>query len=189
MPIPATFPDVGPLVVAAAAGDERAWTTLVARFEPLVRGIARGYRLDERDAQDVAQTVWFRLWQSLGTIREPRAVPGWIATTTRHECGRVVRGLRRLVPLGDAAADTPADHPDPDDVLVRADVAAAVREGLAELSPVQRALLELLAAEPELSYREVGGKLGMPIGSIGPTRARGLARLGGTAAVLGLAAG
>jgi RNA polymerase sigma factor (sigma-70 family) len=182
-------PDVGPLVAAATAGDERAWSDLIHRFEPVVLGVARGYRIDERDAQDVAQVVWLRLWENLAAIREPRAVPGWIVTTARHECARVIRGLRRLVPLGDAAAETPADHPDPEDGLLRAEIAAAIRRGLAELTPVQRSLLELLAAEPDLSYREIGGRLHMPVGSIGPTRARGLARLGGTQSVLGLAAG
>jgi RNA polymerase sigma factor (sigma-70 family) len=179
--------DVGPLVAAAAAGDQRAWSSLVRRFEPVVRGVAHGYRLDERDVQDVAQVVWLRLWENVGSIREPRAVPGWIVTTTRHECARVLRGLRRLVPVGDAAADAPAEAADPDDGLLRAETAAAVRRGLAELSPTQRRLLELLASEPDLSYREIGGLLNMPVGSIGPTRARGLARLGTSRAVLELA--
>jgi DNA-directed RNA polymerase specialized sigma24 family protein len=92
-----------------------------------------------------------------------------------------------LVPVGDAAADAPAEAADPDDGLLRAETAAAVRRGLAELSPTQRRLLELLASEPDLSYREIGGLLNMPVGSIGPTRARGLARLGTSRAVLELA--
>lgn len=177
-------PDVGAVVVAAAAGDEGAWRALVERFGPVVHRVARGFRLDERDTQDVAQTVWLRLWENLASIREPRALPGWIATTTRHECLRALRGRVRVVPLDESGAEPPTDHPAPDDALLRAEAAEAVRHGLAELPPVQRDLLALLAAEPDLTYRQIGRRLGMPVGSIGPTRARGLARLGATTAVL-----
>lgn len=181
---PAPDPDVRSVVIAAAAGDESAWRALVERFGPVVHRVARGFRLDDRDTQDVAQTVWLRLWENLTSIREPRALPGWIATTARHECLRALRGHVRIVPLDRSGTEAPADHPDPDDALLRAEAAEAVRHGLAELPPVQRDLLALLAAEPDLSYRQVGRRLGMPIGSIGPTRARGLARLGATTAVL-----
>ncbi|WP_433502077.1 RNA polymerase sigma factor [Pseudonocardia halophobica] len=179
-----TAPDVGSVVIAAAAGDEGAWRALVERFGPIVRRVARGFRLDERDTQDVAQTVWLRLWENLASIREPRALPGWIATTARHECLRALRGRVRVVPLDESGPEPPTDHPDPDDALLRAEAAEAVRHGLAELPPVQRDLLALLAAEPDLTYRQIGRRLGMPVGSIGPTRARGLARLGATSAVV-----
>jgi len=172
------------VVIAAAAGDEGAWRVLVERFGPVVHRVARGFRLDERDTQDVAQTVWLRLWENLASIREPWALPGWIATTTRHECLRALRGRVRVVPLDESGAEPATDHPDPDAALLRAEAAEAVRHGLAELPPVQRDLLALLAAEPDLTYRQIGRRLGMPVGSIGPTRARGLARLGATTAVL-----
>jgi RNA polymerase sigma factor (sigma-70 family) len=176
--------DVGALMAAAADGDETAWRTLVGRFGPVVTRVARGFRLDDRDIQDIAQSVWLRLWENLASIREPRALPGWLATTARHECLHALRGRVRIVPLDDSGTEGPVDHPDPDDGLLRAEAAEAVRRGLAELPPVQRDLLALLAAEPDLTYRQIGSRLGMPVGSIGPTRARGLARLGATRAVL-----
>jgi RNA polymerase sigma factor (sigma-70 family) len=176
--------DVGALVAAAADGDETAWRTLVDRFGPVVTRVAHGFRLDDRDTQDIAQSVWLRLWENLASIREPRALPGWLATTARHECLRALRGRVRIVPLDDSRTEGPVDHPGPDDGLLRAEAAEAVRRGLAELPVVQRELLALLAAEPDLTYRQIGRRLGMPVGSIGPTRARGLARLGATRAVL-----
>jgi len=177
--------DMAALLEAARRGEEAAWNALVSRFTPLVRATARGYRLSERDAEDVAQVVWLRLLENFGRLREPRALPGWIATTARRESIRVARGHARtpLVEEPDDATQALGDHPDVDTGLLHAEAVQAVRSGLAELSPAQRDLLLLLAADPPLSYRQISAMLDMPVGSIGPTRARCLARLGATAAV------
>src|SRR3954453_8337807 len=86
--------DMSELVAAAAAGDESAWHRIVDTYLPLVRHITRRYRLSDREAEDVSQTTWLRLVEKIDSIREPRALPGWIATTTRNESLRVLRARR-----------------------------------------------------------------------------------------------
>ncbi len=179
-------PDLAALVEAARRGEPCAWRGLVQRFTPLVRGIAGRYRLGEHDAEDVAQVIWLRLVEHLHRLREPLALPGWIATTAHHESLRLARGRARTLPvdpLDDSAQAFLGQDPDVDADLLQAEQVEAVREGLADLPTAQRDLLLLLAADPPLSYREISARLGMPIGSIGPTRARTLARLEATPAV------
>ncbi|MBM7807645.1 RNA polymerase sigma factor (sigma-70 family) [Geodermatophilus bullaregiensis] len=179
-------PDLATLVDAARRGEPAAWQGLVQRFAPLVRTITGRYRLSEHDAEDVGQVTWLRLVEHLSRLREPLALPGWIATTARHESLRLARAHGRTLPvdpLDGSAPEFTGTDPEVDADLLHAEEVEAVREGLAALPPAQRDLLLLLAADPPLSYREISTRLGMPIGSIGPTRARTLARLGATPAV------
>lgn len=168
------------LVKAARAGDDLAWRRLYARYTPALRGIARSYRLSPSDAEDVVQTAWLRLVDNIGRVRDPAAVGGWLAVTTRRECLRMLHGTTRECPsddpaLGDVAdGDGPAD---PQRVLLESERRAILRRALALLPERQRELMTLLAADPSIDYRAVGARLAMPVGSIGPTRARGLARL------------
>jgi RNA polymerase sigma factor (sigma-70 family) len=178
--------DVGDLVDRARRGDQTAWDGLVRRYLPLVVAITRTYRLRDKDAEDVAQIVWLRLVEHLGRIREPLALPKWIITTARHESHRIARTLGRTVPV-DTLLD---ERPDPrreqagiEDGLLRAEAHQALRDGLAELPPAHRELLLLLAADPPLSYREISRILDIPVGSIGPLRARYLQRLRSTPAL------
>src|SRR5262245_6226737 len=83
------------LVTRARNGDRRAWDALVDRYAPLVWSICRRHRLAAADAQDAAQTVWLNLVQHLDSLRDPTALPGWLATATRRECGRILRAARR----------------------------------------------------------------------------------------------
>src|SRR6516165_6686766 len=78
------------LVTRARGGDKRAWDALIERYAPLIRSICRKYRLGRDDAEDVGQNVWMRLVAQLDKIRNPAALAGWLATTTRRECGRLV---------------------------------------------------------------------------------------------------
>lgn len=177
--------DVAALVRASAAGDQDAWDALVERFAHLVVAVTRRYRLSRDDAQDVSQTVWLRLVEHLDSLREPAALPGWIMTTARHECLRTLRVGGRTIPV-DPQESRQLERSAPDDVdveLLEAERHQALRDGLAELSPPQRALLELLATDPPLSYAEVAQRLDIPVGSIGPTRARALEKLRATTAV------
>jgi RNA polymerase sigma factor (sigma-70 family) len=179
--------DVNELFAGARCGDRRAWNALVERFLPMIRTTARSYRLNERDAEDVGQTVCMRLVESLDRIREPQALPKWIMTTTRHESLRVATSRRRMVPvdpLSNALDDigSAAQIIDDHDLLL-AEQSRALRAGLAELPAAQRDLLLLLCDDQALSYREIGRRLAMPVGSIGPTRARGLARLRSSQAI------
>jgi RNA polymerase sigma factor (sigma-70 family) len=177
--------DVGALVAAAARGEQQAWNALVDRYLPLVRSVLRAYRLAEGDAEDVSQTVWLRLVEHLDGIREPRALPKWLMTTTKHEALRLIRSGARELPV-DPQTD-PAigatDHVDVAADLLRAERHQALRDGLAELPASDRQLLLLLAADPPVGYREISRITGMPVGSIGPTRSRCLARLRATAAM------
>lgn len=173
------------LVSAANEGDQHAWDAIVERFLPLVGAIARQHRLSEADGDDVSQTVWLRLVEHLGSLREPAALPGWIRTTTRHECLRVlaVRGRTRPAdPQEDRVLDGVVDDVAGDD-LVAVERRQALREALAELPAARRDLLLLLLADPPVAYAEISERLGIPIGSIGPTRARALDQLRKTRAL------
>ena len=166
------------LVTGAARGDQRAWEALVGEFSGMVWAIARAHRLGEADAADVAQTTWLRLFEHLDRISDPARVGGWLATTARRECLRTLRGAQRQVPFGDEAPygepliDTPAY-----DALIRAERDDLLRRCLGRLRSSDQALLRLLTAEPRPAYDEISAALDMPIGSIGPTRARALERL------------
>jgi RNA polymerase sigma factor (sigma-70 family) len=168
---------VGPLVAGAAAGDQAAWDALVERYSPLVWSVTRGVGLGRADAADVFQTTWLRLVEHLGRVREPERLAGWLAVTARHEAYRTLRRAGRALPTDDEHAfDAVVDDP-PDRALL---VAERDREVWAafRLVPARcQALLRLLVTEPPVSYQEIGDLLDMPIGSIGPTRARCLDKL------------
>jgi len=146
----------------------------------MVWGNARSYRLSEQDAEDVSQTTWLQLATHLRSIEEPAAAGGWLATTARRESARLASRRAREVltePEEPAAAysDGPVEHGE--DVVLRAERRRAVRRAFAELPESCQRLLALLMKDPAPSYEEVSALLGMPRGSIGPTRARCLSRL------------
>lgn len=173
------------LVAAASAGDERAWDELVRRYTPLVLSVIRSYGMSRADAADVNQTVWLRLVEHLNRLREPNALSGWLATTARRECYRLLRAGRRTQPFdpyddsfgGQLDASLLVDTASPDEQLLRAERYQALREGFAQLSPRCQQLLSLLVGDPPASYRQIGERMEMPIGSIGPTQARCLQKL------------
>ena len=183
------FPsDLPELVAAAVSGNRAAWNRLVERFAPLITSVIRRFRLTESDADDVRQNTWLRLVEHLEGIREPRALPGWIVTTTRNEALRVLSARRRVEPV-DPQVDDRLDPINDEDLatnLLLTERRQAVRAGLAELRSEHRELL-LLVSDPEISYRQISRRLGMPIGSIGPTRARCLQKLKDTTTMRALA--
>ena len=137
------------------------------RARPVLRGPRRGNAPGLPDDQ-------------LDKIRAPAALPGWLATTTRRECGRIARAARRPCDAGYALAagtipDDRAQGADQD--LLAAERHAALREAFGQLSPACQQLLALLIEDPALSYVEIGARLGIPVGSIGPTRRRCLDKL------------
>jgi RNA polymerase sigma factor (sigma-70 family) len=173
-------PGVTDLVRAATDGDAAAWDALVARYTPLVLSIVRGYRLQESDVRDIFQTVWLRLVEHLRNLREPRALPGWLITTSRNESLRTLKLQARMRPVpvvfeSDAALS--AEDRSIEDDLLRVERREAVLEAFAELGDRDRELLRLLAADPPVPYVEISQQLHMSIGSIGPTRARILTKL------------
>jgi RNA polymerase sigma factor (sigma-70 family) len=188
--------DDSDLVQSARSGDDVAWTQLVERFQPLVTKIARRHRLDAADADDVRQLVWTRLVEHIDDLRDPRALAGWISTTASRACLEVIRQRKRSVsvdPTEPAAFDknepavgwrlSPSREPEVDDRLVRIERRRALRESLAALTDRQQQLLLLLVADPPVPYGQISQQMGMPVGSIGPTRARLLKRLGECVAI------
>jgi RNA polymerase sigma factor (sigma-70 family) len=178
--------EAGRLARAAADGDEGAWTALVEGFSGLVWSIARGYRLAAADAADVFQTVWLRLAEHLGRIDDPERVGAWLATTARHEALRITRSSAKLVPAGDLMlldiGHTDEDTPEQavlawEQARLDSERATKLWTAFAELTDRCQQLLRVLIASPPPSYTEVAGALDMPVGSIGPTRARCLDQL------------
>jgi len=166
------------LVASARDGDAQAWGALVERYAPLIWSICRKYRLDRADAD--GQSVWLHLVNQLGKIREPAALAGWLATTTRRECGRLVRTARRphtvvyaLDPenMADAHSDVAEQE------VLAAERHAALREAYSHLPTECQRLVAMLTADPPVPYAEISATLAMPVGSIGPTRSRCLDRM------------
>jgi RNA polymerase sigma factor (sigma-70 family) len=169
------------LVTRAGAGDEGAWNEIVERYIPLVWKICVRYQLSAADIEDVGGTVWLGLFEQLGKLREPAALPGWLATTTQRECLRVLKESRRYELFGgdpgDGVVAAEAGKAMIEEEILRAERNAKLRAALAELAEDDRRLLTLLLSDPPLPYARISEILGMPQGSIGPTRARCLARL------------
>ncbi len=168
------------LVTRAAKGDKHAWDALVERFVPLIWSICRGYRLGDADAEDVGQNVWLHLVDQLDKIRDPAALPGWLATVTRRECLRVLgatQGPRaaRYVTGAESIADEQSGMAEHE--LLAAERHAALREAFAALPPYGQRLIALLLEDPPVPYAEISARLGIPVGSIGPTRRRCLDKL------------
>lgn len=162
------------LVQRCLAGDQRAWSALIDTYAGVVYAVARAHRLDEATADDVAQTVFARLARSLPTLEEPQALAGWLATTARRECWRLLRIDQRD---RKAVRHAPTEA-ELDDAMRSIESAARVREALVELGGRCQELLTalFLSASPP-DYEAISRSLGLPVGSIGPTRARCLAKL------------
>jgi RNA polymerase sigma factor (sigma-70 family) len=172
------------LVTRAQTGDQQAWDLLVERYAPLVWSICRRYRLGGPGAEDVSQNVWLRLVDQLDRIRDPAALPGWLATTTSRECAKALRAAR-----GPHAAGQPLEAENIPDAkaataeqeleqkLLLAERHAALREAFADLLPDCQRLLALLIEDPPVPYDKISAALGIPVGSIGPNRGRCLDKL------------
>jgi RNA polymerase sigma factor (sigma-70 family) len=167
----------GRLVRAAVAGDERAWDALYRRFTPAVRGVARGYRLSPADVDDVVQNTWLAAATRIDRLREPEAIGAWLITTARREALQTLqRGGRELaseeVEAVAASGAAPAESP-----LLDGERRDALHAAVKRLPRGQRAVLGELLRTPGASYAEVARRLRRPLGSIGPTRDRGITRL------------
>jgi RNA polymerase sigma factor (sigma-70 family) len=165
------------LVSDAASGDRDAWNALVREFGGMIWAVARAHRLNDADARDVSQATWLRLFEHLGKIREPARVGAWLATTARRECLRVLRGSERRVLYGDEAPEHESRDTAPDDAVLLSERDVALWRSFRRLRESDQSLLRLLIADPAPGYEEIAAALDMPIGSIGPTRARALERL------------
>jgi RNA polymerase sigma factor (sigma-70 family) len=169
------------LVAALVEGDPVAWEKVVHDYDGLLRAIARAHGLRPIEVTEVAQTTWLRLVEHLGSLRAPEALGAWLATTARREAGRVRQlAMRQLLVADEASLDArgPANPPVDAPILVW-ERDATVRRAMEALPRRCRELLSLLMDDPQPSYAAVSAKLRMPVGSIGPTRARCLACLRG----------
>lgn len=164
---------IGELVGAAGAGDNEAWREILRRYNGLVTHVARSYRLSPADQADVVQNTWVRLFEHITTLRQPERLGAWLATTTRREVLRVVRRIRAHVPMtGREDHELNLVGPEPELAILEAEQRHELLTAMDLLPPQHGALLRLLVADPPLSYQDISGLLGIPIGSIGPTRAR-----------------
>jgi RNA polymerase sigma factor (sigma-70 family) len=171
------FDHTARLVARSVSGDASAWDELVDRFSPLVWGIARAHRLSDSDAEDAFQATWLLLLENIHRLTQPERLAGWLATVARREALHTAQRNIRTLPVdeGHFALSTEDDESLATVLTLERD--AAVRRALATLPARDQTLLTLLVAEPSHSYEQIAQALGIPIGSIGPTRARCLERL------------
>lgn len=166
------------LFAGVREGDQASWNALVDEFSPLLWGIARGHRLDTATAGDVVQTTWLKLVENLDRIREPAALPGWLATTARRECLRLLRREDRTRPTDTEDLIVLEADDDPVDTHVLTEERDRhLWAAFERLGDRCRRLLRVLMADPPPAYEHVSEALDMPVGSIGPTRGRCLDKL------------
>ena len=174
-----TFSATASLLARAAQGDQRAWDDLVGQHSSLLHAVARSFRLDGADAADVVQTTWLRLLEHLDRIEDPARLVGWLVTTARRESLRVLRRAGRERPaVEDSVLDLPDDADPVDTRLLVDERDQALWSAYRQLPERCRRLLRIAVYEPR-AYDEISAVLGMPVGSIGPTRRRCLAQLRG----------
>lgn len=172
------------LLECAAHGRESAWREIVDRFSSLIYSICHRHGINGDDIDDVTSEVWLKLLTNATTIRDPNALPGWLQTTARNECLGLLRTKTRQIPAADVVAEP--THPDFDANLLDEERRRAAQEAIAHLPARDRALLSLLFSDPPVPYKEISSTLGIPVGAIGPTRARCLNRARRTPAIAAL---
>jgi RNA polymerase sigma factor (sigma-70 family) len=171
------------LLTACQRGEQSAWNALVERYLALIYSIPLKYGLSAQDAADISQSVCVTLLEKMSSIRDPHGLPAWIITTTTRQCWAVMRLHQREVTrsaIQDALAIEPPDpDPLPDEELLTLERQYLVRTAVAQLPPNCRRLLEALFSDTprSASYRELAETLGVPLNSLGPTRARCLNKL------------
>lgn len=170
--------EIAKVVDAAARGDEAAWAELVRRFARLVLSTARSFRLSPEEMEDVSQTTWLLLALNIRTLRDPEAISGWLVTTARRESLRLLRYRHREQAVDNEDLDVrDRNSPDVDEEVLREELRGQVRRAFGLLSEQCQRLLRMLMDDPPKSYHEIHAELGMPLGSIGPIRARCLEKL------------
>lgn len=172
------------LIAACRTSDEKAWDTLVERYERLVYTVPARYGLTSSEIDDVFQSVWLSLLKNLNKLREPDRVSAWLVTTARRECWERRRGAdyERSVAsdLDTLLTDRAGDELPPEDVVVTFRQYETLRGAMETLGDRCRKLLWMLYYDSKVpSYSDVAEQLEIPIGSIGPMRARCLKKLRG----------
>jgi RNA polymerase sigma factor (sigma-70 family) len=163
---------------AYRAGDEAKVGELVTLVTPILWHTARAQRLDRELAEDVVQSVWLALVRGAASISDPQAILQWLIVSTRREAWRVVKRADRDDPrdIEDHEMVSPADD-QPEEQVLRSDADSRLWLHVAQLSERCQSLLRVVAFADRPDYASVAEALGMPVGSIGPTRGRCLAKL------------
>jgi RNA polymerase sigma factor (sigma-70 family) len=175
-PLLARETELGRSVRAAQQGSDPAWERLVRELTPTLRRIASSRGVRGADLDDVVQTTWLDAYRGLGGLRQPNAIMGWLATTTRRNASTTRQSAARELP---SEAPEPNGHHEDEtlEAVEREQRAHALRAAVRRLPAHQCELLEALLDHPLASYQELAAALEVPIGSIGPTRGRSLERL------------
>lgn len=162
-------------------GDARSWNTLVERFQGLVYSIPRRMGLSDDDSSDVFQATFTALFKHVDRIESASTIPKWLSTTASRESFRLIRQRRNqsVIDIEDQTLEDvlKAEDVAVDEQVLKAEMAELISAGLSSISPKCQELLQLLYRADEVSYQDISDQLGMPIGSIGPTRARCLEKL------------
>jgi RNA polymerase sigma factor (sigma-70 family) len=171
---------VAELFLEVRAGHRDRMDELVATLTPVLWQVARAQGLDRASSQDVVQMTWLHFLKDIERIRTPAAVVGWLVTTTKREAWRMRRAELKVEPVdGYEQADESAT---PEETVVLDDEHRRLWTAVGTLSRRCQELLRVVAFVPRPSYAELAGRLGMPVGGIGPTRGRCLAQLRATLA-------
>jgi RNA polymerase sigma factor (sigma-70 family) len=167
------------LVQKAREADPDAWKELVSRFGGMIAATGRRYRLTAADVAELQQTTWLRLVENLHRIEQPERVGGWLATTARRESLQLLKRASKYGPAGDQMIENMADRhlPEPDARPIAEERGTVLNVAWERLQPRCQRLLSLLISDDPQSYKDVSKLLEMPVGSIGPTRARCLEHL------------
>ena len=189
VPVAATL-SVIDLLLRADDGDPTAWEEIIRRYSKLVFSKVHSFRLQDADAHDAMQATWLRLAENWRSVQHPEHLGGWLATVASRECLRILRQTKHApAPTDpvDIVADNVADPSvGPEQHVIDADTAHALRNLVGELPPRRRSVLRALFTDNPRPYAEIAHLTGLPIGSIGPTRARALEQLRRTADERGL---
>jgi RNA polymerase sigma factor (sigma-70 family) len=169
---------VSDVVAMGSDGDAVAWDEVLRQYGKLVSTTVRSFRLQDADARDAVQMTWLRLAENAHGVQWSERLGGWLVTTARRECLRILRQTKRI-PIPVDTVDETAAHPavGPEQHLIDVDAVQTLWKLVEELPPRQRTLLRALFADHPRSYAEVARDAGIPTGAIGPTRARALRQL------------
>ncbi|MCA1836032.1 MAG: sigma-70 family RNA polymerase sigma factor [Actinobacteria bacterium] len=166
------------LLQGISSGDPSAWEEIIRRYGRLVSTTVRSFRLQEADALDAIQTTWLRLAENAHRVQHPERLAGWLATTARRECLRSLHHAKTGPNLTDWALEAVSDpSAGPEQRAIDANITRILRDLIDELPPLRRDLIRMLFTDNHWSYAEIAHIAGIPLGGIGPTRARALRQL------------
>lgn len=165
------------LLARVSRGDQDAAARLVETFSPMLQAMARRAGVPEHRVHDVVQTTWLRLFEAPSRVEDPERLAGWLRTVAMREAWRTVGSARREQACGDALSGLVSTVPGPEERVVCSEEVAWLRGAIDRLPPRQRLVMHELTLDPSPSYEEIAERTGIPVGSIGPTRARAVDRL------------